>query len=220
MYVKYIRQQLQEKLGSSIYQLVEKVLDSEISITENSKNAKFKKLTLTHLPPHEKYPIWRVNLENRIPGLSTANKTGEIALVILKNKYLNVYLIELKSMIKDTTLKAIQDKIQDSINRFYFLLSLNSEKDHEIFKLKDLKIRFIALVFFDGHDKTTSTTDPDFENIYEVFKKRGGKLSCNTLLDRIIIPVKFFSEDFDKTTGSMKINFSDIENEIKRIRGI
>jgi len=53
-----------------------------------------------------------------------------------------------------------------------------------------------------------------------VFKKRGGKLSCNTLLDRIIIPVKFFSEDFDKTTGSMKINFSDIDNEIKRIRGI
>ncbi|MEN8216280.1 MAG: hypothetical protein ABFS56_07865 [Pseudomonadota bacterium] len=120
---------------------------------------------------------------------------------------------------KDTTLKTIKEKIQDSISRFYFLLSLNSEKDHEIFR--GLKIRFIALVFFDGHDKTTSTTDPDFDNIYEVFKKRGGQLSCNTLLDSgLIIPVKFFSEGFDKITGSMEINFSDIENEVKSIRGI
>ena len=76
-----------------------------------------------------------------------------------------------------------------------------------------------ALVFFDGHDKTTSTTDPYFEDIYEVFKNgRCGNLSCNTLLDdSLIIPIKFFSEGFDKTTGSMKINFSDIENEIKSI---
>jgi len=113
-----------------------------------------------------------------------------------------------------------QEKIQDSISRFYFLLSLNSDKDHRAI-FKDLKIRFIALIFFDGHDKTTSTTDPDFENIYEVFKNRGGKLSCNTILDSgLPIPIKFFSEGFNKTTGSMKINFSDIENEIKKIRGI
>jgi len=36
----------------------------------------------------------------------------------------------------------------------------------------------------------------------------------------LITPVKFFSEGFDKTTGSMEINFSDIENEVKCIRGI
>ncbi len=47
-------------------------------------------------------------------------------------------------MIKDTALKAIQEKIQDSINRFYFLLLLNSDKDHDIFK--NLKIR--CAVFF------------------------------------------------------------------------
>jgi hypothetical protein len=193
MYVKDIRQQLQKKLGLSIYKLVENVLDSEISIIETGKNVKLKKLTLTHLP-FEKCRIWRINLETRIPGLSTANKTGEIALVILKNNYLNVYLIELKSMIKDTTLNAIQEKIQDSINRFYFLLLLNSDKDHEIFK--NLKIRFIALVFFDGHDKTTSTTEP----IYKIFKKRGGQLACNTLLEKgLSIPIKFFSDNFDKT---------------------
>ncbi len=35
MYVKDIRQQLQKKLGSSIYKLVEKVLDREISIIDH-----------------------------------------------------------------------------------------------------------------------------------------------------------------------------------------
>jgi len=213
MYVKDIRQQLQQKLGLSIYKLVENVLDSEISIIEMGKNVKLKKLTLTHLPS-EKCKIWRINLETQIPGLSTANKTGEIALVILKNNYLNVYLIELKSMIKNTTLKAIQEKIQDSINRFYFLLLLNSDKEHEMFK--NLKIRFIALIFFDGHDKTTHTTEP----IYKIFQNQGGQLACNTLLEKgLSIPVKFFSHNFDKTTGSMKISFSDIEKEIKNLRG-
>jgi len=136
MYVKDIRQQLKEQLD--INKLVEKVDNDELSIMELSKNAKLKKLTITNLP-YNKCQIWRINLEKRILGLSSANKTGEIALVILKNKYLNVYIIELKSMIKDTILKAIKEKIQDSISRFYFLLSLNSEKDHEIFK--NLKIR-------------------------------------------------------------------------------
>lgn len=215
MYVKDIRQQLQEKLGS-IYQLVEKVKSSEISIIENGKNAKLKKLTLTHLP-FEKYPIWRINLENRMPGLSTAHKTGEIALVILKNNYLNVYLIELKSMIKETSLKAIQDKIQDSINRFYFLLLLNSDKDHELFKFNELKIRFVALIFFDGHFKINKTNELQLENIYQVFQNRGGQLSCNTLLEKgLMIPVKFFSENFDKTTGFMKMNFGFITNEISK----
>lgn len=70
------------------------------------------------------------------------------------------------------------------------------------------------------HDKTTSTTDPDFENIYRIFRKRGGQLECQTILDNNLrIPVKFFSEGFDKAAGSMKMNFSNIENEIKRIRG-
>jgi hypothetical protein len=120
---------------------------------------------ITHLPC-DQYRIWRINLEKEIKGISTANKTGEIALAILKDKYLNVYIIELKSTIKDKTLKEIQGKIEDSISRFYFLLSLNSDKDHERFK--NLKIRFIALIFSQPpKDKNiTSTTDSNFENIY------------------------------------------------------
>jgi hypothetical protein len=81
MYVKDIRQQLQKKLGLSIYKLVENVLDSEISIIETGKNVKLKKLTLTHLPS-EKCKIWRINLENRIPRLSTANKTGDFPVTL------------------------------------------------------------------------------------------------------------------------------------------
>ncbi|MEK8019605.1 MAG: hypothetical protein VSS75_022245 [Candidatus Parabeggiatoa sp.] len=218
MFVTEIRRKLQTQLD--INKLVEKVDSPEISILETGKNAKLKKLTITHLPyeGNEKNKIWRINLEQEVKGLSTANKTGELALAVLKNNYLNVYIIELKSAIKDPTLKAIQGKVEHSISRFYFLLSLNSDKDHEI--VKNLKIRFIALVFFDGHDKTTNTTDPDFENIYRIFRKRGGQLECQTILDNNLrIPVKFFSEGFDKVACSMKMNFSDIENEIKKIRG-
>jgi hypothetical protein len=58
---------------------------------------------------------------------------------------LNVYIIELKSTIRDKALREIRGKIEDSISRFYFLLSLNNDTEHE--KFKDLKIRFIALIF-------------------------------------------------------------------------
>jgi hypothetical protein len=73
MFVKDIRQQLQIQLA--INKLVEKVDKCDIYITENGKNVKLKKLTITHLP-YDKHRIWRINLENRIQGLSTANKTG------------------------------------------------------------------------------------------------------------------------------------------------
>jgi hypothetical protein len=224
MLVKDIRSRLQTQLD--INHLVEKIEGREIDIEEHGKNAAFKKLTITHLPS-ETSRIWRINLEKEIKGLSTANKTGEIALAILKNNFLNVYIIELKSTIKDHTLKQIQAKIEDSISRFYFLLSLNSDKDHERFK--NLKIRFIALIFSQPpKDKNiTSTTDPNFakiyghqfENIHKIFRERGGQLKCVTILDQDLrVPLKFFCEGFDKTTGSMKISFNNIEKEVKKIR--
>lgn len=63
-------------------------------------------------------------------------------------------------------------------------------------------------------------TDPNLENIYEVFKNRSGKIVCNTILDDgLIIPLKFFSENFDKSTATMKMDFNGIEKEIQNIRG-
>jgi hypothetical protein len=109
MLVKDIRSRLQSQLD--INHLIEKIEGREIDIEEHGKNAIFKKLTITHLPS-ETSRIWRINLEKEIKGLSTANKTGEIALAILKHKFLDVYLIELKSTIKDHTLKEIQGKGQ------------------------------------------------------------------------------------------------------------
>lgn len=224
MLVKEIRSRLQTQLD--IDHLVEKIEDREIDIEEHGKNATFKKLTITHLP-YETSRIWRINLEKEIKGLSTANKTGEIALAILKEKFLNVYMIELKSTIKDRILKEIQGKIEDSISRFYFLLSLNSDKDNDRFK--NLKIRFIALIFSQRpKDKNiTSTTAPNFadiyshkfENIHKIFREGGGQLKCVTILDQDLrVPLKFFCEGFDKTTGSMKVSFNDLEREVKKIR--
>jgi transposase-like protein len=219
MFIKDLRKQLQLKIGLEPNKLVEPIKCSEIQIIETQKNAKLKQVTITHLP-YEKYQIWRINLEKEIQGLSTANKTGEIALAILNKNYLNVYLIELKSAINNPTLKKIQPKFEDSMSRFYFLLSLNSDKDHENFN--NLKIRFRALVFFNGHDNI-NTSVPDFENvfenIYKIFLNRGGYLSCETILDdNLRIPLKFFSEGFNKTTGSLEMSFSDIENDINKIR--
>jgi hypothetical protein len=217
--VKDIRSLLQTQLNNERW--VEKVDSEAIDIEEKNANATFKKLTITNLPYDDKHRIWRINLEKNIKGLSTANKTGEIALAILKNKYLNVYIIELKSTIRDKALREIRGKIEDSISRFYFLLSLNSDTEHE--KFKDLKIRFIALIFSQPpkEKNITNTTDPEFFNIYDIFRKKGGLLECKTILDQDLrIPLKFFSESFDKTTGSMEIGFSDIEHEIKNIRAV
>jgi hypothetical protein len=53
----------------------------------------------------------------------------------------------------------------------------------------------------------------------KIFRAKGGQLKCVTILDHDLrVPLKFFSEGFDKTTGSMEISFNDIEKEIKKIR--
>lgn len=228
MLVKDIRKELPKKLGSSPCHFV-KPMVSEMTEIEESKNrgdaGTLQKVIIYDIPINDdSYKIWRINLENEVQGLSSSNRTGETALAVVKvgkKTYLDVYLIELKSQIKDKRhdLRNILKKFGDSISRFYFLLSLNDNDDHKAFP--NLEIRFIGLVFYNGKAQLEPNYPDQNDEIHKIFKnnQQTGMLLCETILDRQKIPVKFI-KNFDEQTGSIKISFMALEQEITKIRCI
>lgn len=136
--VKEIRAKIQKQLTYRSF--VVKITTDKIQIEElknKGKGAgKLKKVILNDFPYTDnegKGWSWKIDLERNIPGLSTSNKTVDVALAILQQKRLEVYLVELKSEINDHELTDILGKFQDSISRFYFLLLLNDSHDHKNF---------------------------------------------------------------------------------------
>jgi hypothetical protein len=228
MLVKNIRKELQKKLGTSPCHFVTPIV-SEMTEIEESKNrgdaGTLQKVIIYDIPINDdSYKIWRINLENEVQGLSSSNRTGETALAVVKvgkKAYLDVYLIELKSQIKDKRhdLRNILKKFGDSISRFYFLLSLNENDDHKAFP--NLEIRFNGLVFYNGKAQLESNYPDKNDEIHQIFKndQQTGMLLCETILDRQKIPIKFI-KNFDEQTGSIKISFMALEQEITKIRRV
>jgi len=148
--VKTIRAKLQERLTRGYF--VVKITTDTIEIEEpknREKQGKLQKVIINDFPcTDDEYWSWRINLEKKILGLSTSDKTVDIALAILQiqKQRLDVYLIELKSRIDDHELNSILEQFQGSISRFYFLLSLNENNDHKNFP--KLKIQFKGIVFY------------------------------------------------------------------------
>ena len=145
-----VRKEFQKALAKE--QIIEEIpLNEQIEVEETkAKKSKLKKVCIENLdysePKSKVIKIWRVNLEKESAGISTKGKTTEIALLILQkypessNYRLNVILIELKESIqpketskktRDSTLEEIEQKIRDSLNRIYMLLTLNNHKNQK-----------------------------------------------------------------------------------------
>jgi hypothetical protein len=216
--VKEIRAKIQEQLTRRAF--VVTITTDKIQIEElknKGKGAgKLKKVILNNFPYTDEFPrgwSWKIELEKNVPGLSTSNKTVDVALAILRKKRLDVYLVELKSEINDHELTDILGKFQDSISRFYFLLLLNDSHDHKNFP-PNLRIQFKGVIFYNGKGEAHKN-----ERIHQIFKNKtqAGKLECETILGKDKIPIKFCSKNFDKTTGLLEINFNDILTELKQV---
>jgi hypothetical protein len=216
--VKEVRAKIQEQITRR--EFVVKIVTSQIHIEElknkgKKGSGKLKKVILNDFPYTDdsgRCWSWKIDLERHIPGLSTSNKTVDVALAIMRKKRLEVYLIELKSELDDHELTDILGKFQDSISRFYFLLLLNDSNDHKNFP-NNLRIQFKGVVFYNGKGDAHQT-----EKIHQIFKNKtqSGKLECETLLGKDKIPVTFCSKNFDKTTGLIEISFNDIVNKLKQ----
>ncbi len=215
--IKFVRDNLLNKLTK--HRFVIKIVEATVEIEElknaggKKKEGTLQKVVINNFPctDYNNYRSWRINLENEVTGLSTSNRTVEAALAILnlREKCLNVYLIELKSTINDKVLDAVYKKILASISRFYFLLLLN---DHNQFR--DYTIQFKGVVFYNGGKNldATYTYRNGGDKILQIFKNSGqaGTMKCQTVLGEHQIPVKFFSNNFDKKKGSIEISFDEI----------
>lgn len=146
------------------------VRENSIEIKEsNARGAdKLQKLVIRDIPCSDEQIIWRINFEKYITGLSKVERTNtvEIALAILKESVLNVYLIEMKTMIKEkgnkSTLLNLKKKIEDSISRFYYLLCMGIPVNPD--ECKDSYIKTDWEKF--------SNSDPNFYGIICYNKKR------------------------------------------------
>lgn len=147
-------------------------------------------------------------------GLSPiqGSKTVDSVLALVdKDKWiLRVYLIELKSQINDRILLTTVEKLEDSINRFYFLLLLNDHKDFPHKDLpKDLKVSFKGVVFYNGEEELKEDCPDKDDQIHKIFKDKAGSLACNTILeDGENIPIQFYAQGFKD--GEIRVEFTKI----------
>ncbi len=143
-------------------------------------------------------------------GLSPieGSKTVDSVLALIDKGILRVYLIELKSKINDSNLSTTVEKLNDSINRFYFLLLLNDHKDFP----KDLKVSFKGVVFYNGEEELKKDCPNKNDQIHQIFKntkdQQKGQLECETILGAEVIPIQFYAKGFKD--GEIRVSFADI----------
>ncbi len=192
------------------YEFVVKVDGDEIEIIESKNQGKNRKGTLGRVIIHG-IPaldfIWQINVEKNVSGLSPieGSKTVDSVLALIDNGILQVYLIELKSKINDSNLLTTVEKLEDSINRFYFLLLLN---DHKQFQ--NLTVSFKGVIFYNGEEASFDEDD----KIHRIFKdkqnQQTGSLECTTILeDGKNIPIQFYAKGFKD--GEIRVSFDEIK---------
>ena len=201
-----VRNQFQQALADK--GIIEEIvwLDRDcIQIEEKSKGAKLKQVKIEQLNySNEKSTVekvWRVNLEAEVPGISTKDKTPEVAVLVLQkfsdNNYkLNILLIELKSSlqppknkkgkIQDSSLLEIKKKFEAATSRMYMFLSLNNHGNTEkSYDRATIHIGFKWVVFYNEDelknslkkadnnkkDRDDIRNSKDEERIYEILKK-------------------------------------------------
>ncbi len=210
-----IRKKLQNRLTQAGVNFISEVRDDKIEILEKS-DASLKRVVINNIDINKFKKIWRINLENRVQGLTTANKTTEIALLTLSENSLYVYFIEMKSIIQDEIkrgrkkfiLSDIHSKFEDSISRFFYLILINT---HPLIEYGGIDVKFKGIVFFNriGElDKRENSTQ-----MYKIFRKHkeNGSIKCETFLDDFKINVKFIqNQNLSESENTIYINFNEI----------
>jgi len=150
--------------------------------------------------------IWKIDLEQEIEGISTKNKTTEIALLVLQEISENTYrlicvLIELKSSLQSViknnkiknTFQDIEDKFIATMNRIYLLLTINNHSNIEKgYSTATIYVVFKGIICYNKlHLKETQIVNCC--KLYQLFKNDFHQLTGKTILhDKDKIQVKFF----------------------------
>ncbi|MDB9315648.1 hypothetical protein PN462_21220 [Spirulina sp. CS-785/01] len=218
----FIRQEFQKALQKE--GLIEEIdLQDDIEIQETGKNATLKKLEITNLNFRDSKSavekIWRINLEQEIPGISTKGNTTEVALAVLQRFYLgsyslNIILIELKSSLqkpknkKPSTLVDIHNKFKDTMNRMYMLLTLNNHYNPQ--KQYNEQTIYVKIKGAVVYNKNNISND-DGSELYSVLQNSKKLISCSSILDdKDKIEVKFFPKQSGDDEESRVIALSDL----------
>ena len=197
MRVNEVRSKLQKALGNH-YKFVQ-VLEEDKWVIDEKHNFResgfLQTVRITDIPIHDKDKrFWLLDkLESKdISGFVTQSKTVEAILLRFskKKKRLTVFMVEMKSGIRNDTLEKILGKFEDSISRFYMLLCLNDNLHTKEFE--GTVIDFKGIVFF-NNDSTDSKSRhrAKYDEINKIFKRKKGKIWCETEIDPIKISVKF-----------------------------
>jgi len=223
-----VRSRLQEKLWNRD-DFISEVEEDHIDIMEVKDSSKLKQVTITDIPYDDTdYQFWRLHLEKHknIKGIGSDSKTVDEILVVLKDKLLKVYLIELKSSINSpepeqnkvgkrggkkkkakshpNTLDYIALQISESISRFLVLLTIgNHEAGKYKERYKDVKIKFYGIIFYNRDNKVKD----EQTKIYIKGKKK--TMFTETLLRKERIAVKFFKNP-NPSSDKISVKFKEL----------
>jgi len=205
-----IRGKLQKALANP-HRFVQAIDTSTLVLKERKNRGQvgtLQKIIITDIPHDHKYKrFWLLDkLESRkIKGFSTADKTVEAFIISYSAnaKRLTVYMIEMKSKMRNETVEDILGKFEDSMSRFYLLFCLNS--NHNIEEFKEATLHFKGLVFFNEDATKRQRPDRRYDDIYKAFKRKKALVFCETITERVKIPIKFIlSERKEQHTISFK----------------
>lgn len=200
--------------------LVEEDSISIAEIKNRDKKGKLQELIIKDIPYNaDGVSIWQFHLEKEIRGISPiASRTVETALAYFKDSKLTVFLIEMKTSIREKknkhTLSQIKAKIEDSISRFYFLLlfflhrpAMLEERGIDFRTFRESKTKFRGSVFY-NRSKIAEDVDTS-ERIYEVFRGDEERIECEPVLGRQKIHLRFHRNP-NGNQESFEISFNEL----------
>lgn len=211
------------------------LLDEDyLEIEEKNQAAKLKKVKIEQLnysnPKFAVEKIWRVNLEATVPGFSTADRTTEVAVLVLQkfsdNNYkLNILLIELKSSlqprkkkrsgtIENSSLLQIKGKLEAAASRMYMLMSLNNHANPDkSYDRATIHIDFKGVIFYSENQITAGDISNNNEKLMnDILNKpeATGILTCETILsNKDKIKLKFIANQ-NREESSMTVPLKDL----------
>lgn len=240
-----LRQQFHKALEKE--QFIEEITistDSTIIIEElknQGKSGKLQKVTISQLDNGtDKFTItriWRINLEQEILGISSANlaKTSECALLILqepndnnkqKSYKMSIILIELKGILqlkatknsrRKETLKNsfsdIENKFKNGINRLYMLLSLNNHFSKiQGYDKSSIYIEFNGVIIYNSSNINASDRQNQLLSIYERQNQKGLVTVSTILRDKDKIRIKFLPKRPQDSAEERTLPLRDLLN--------
>lgn len=213
MKIETIRQRVISSLSTKPVEFIQPITSPTLIIEE--PDSPLKELKILEVPHDDQgTQLWKINLEKDIKGFTPRCKTVEIAIAHLRKRTLTLYLIELKHSINHksgrtkTTLESIHGKFEESISRFYYLLTMDNCIEWKDFK--NWKVKFKGIVCYNKRSKITMT---ESSRIYKVLTNdtKNGLIECNTYpLGKIKIEVAFIENKVDEEI--MEITYNQIEN--------